>query len=135
MNHNGGIILFDGVCNLCNAFVRFVVKRDRSGYFRFASLQSEKGRELLTQYAPEKVGSVDTVVLIENNCAYYQSTAALRIARKLHGWWPLAYGFTVFPAFIRNALYNVIAANRYNWFGRTDECPLPTPETAKRFID
>ena len=134
MNSNGGVILFDGVCNLCNGFVRFVVERDRKGYFKFASLQSEKGRELLKQFAPDQVDKIDTVVLIENNRIYYKSTAALRIAKKLDGLWPAAYAFVVFPAFVRNGVYDFVAANRYKWFGRKDECPLPTPETAKRFI-
>lgn len=134
MKPDGGVILFDGVCNLCNGFVRFVVDRDRDGYFKFASLQSEKGRELLRRFAPEKVDKIDTIVLIENDNIYYKSTAALRIAKKLSALWPAAYGLVVIPNFIRNGVYDFIAANRYKWFGRKDECPLPTPETAKRFI-
>ena len=134
MKSNGGVILFDGVCNLCNGFVRFVVERDRVGYFKFASLQSEKGRELLRRFAPEKVDKIDTIVLIEDDKIYFKSTAALRIAKKLNAAWPIAYGLVVIPNFIRNGVYDFIATNRYKWFGRKDECPLPTPDTAKRFI-
>jgi predicted DCC family thiol-disulfide oxidoreductase YuxK len=133
MNKEHGIILFDGVCNLCNGTVQFILKRDRKGYFQFASLQSDAGQELLKKYnLPTE--AFNSFVLIENNKAYLQSTGALRVARRLNAAWPLLYGFIIVPAFIRNFFYNLISKNRYRWFGKKEECMLPLPEWKGRFL-
>lgn len=127
-----GILLFDGVCNVCNGFVQFVIKRDPAGYFQFASLQSEEGKKLLQQYGlPE---TLETVVLIENNTAYTYSTAPLRTARKLKGFWKFGYVFLIVPRFIRDAVYRFIARNRYRWFGKKESCMMPSPDVQSRFI-
>jgi predicted DCC family thiol-disulfide oxidoreductase YuxK len=127
------IILFDGVCNLCNGFVQFVIRQDTARRFRFASLQSDTARQLLRDL-PSSGRGVDSVVLIENGRYYQQSTAALRILRHLRGAWPLLYGLIVLPAFLRDWIYAGIASNRYRWFGKRQTCMLPTPELQARFL-
>jgi predicted DCC family thiol-disulfide oxidoreductase YuxK len=127
------VILFDGVCNLCNGFVQFVIRADTGRRFYFASLQSETARELLKDLFPS-AQALDSVVLIENGRYYRQSTAALRILRHLGGGWPLLYGFIVLPAFFRDWIYDWIAKNRYRWFGQRQACMLPTPELKARFL-
>lgn len=127
------VILFDGVCNLCNWFVRFVISRDKKNRFVFASLQSVEAKELLTDF--DSSNDLKTVVLIEKDVIYTRSTAALRICRKLSGAWPILYGFIIIPIFIRNAVYSFIARNRYHWFGKKDHCMIPTPELQKKFLD
>jgi predicted DCC family thiol-disulfide oxidoreductase YuxK len=128
-----GIVLFDGVCNLCNTSVLFIIDRDPAGRFRFAPLQSEQANELLgtSGATPLDAGSV---ILIEEGRRYERSTAALRIARRLSGGWPLLYAFSVVPRPVRDAVYDWIARNRYRWFGRRDTCRMPTPELADRFL-
>lgn len=133
MPQQHAIILFDGVCNLCNGFVQFVIRQDSAQRFRFASLQSEIARELLRNQPPPGQGT-ESVVLIENGRYYQQSTAALRILRHLRGPWPLLYGFMVLPAFFRDGIYAWIAKNRYRWFGQRPACMLPTPELQARFL-
>jgi predicted DCC family thiol-disulfide oxidoreductase YuxK len=129
----GAIILFDGVCNLCERSVQTVLKNDRAAYFRFASLQSEAGQQLLQQYGlPQQ--ELNSFVLIENGKAYTRSTAALRVARKMNGAWKLLYPFIFLPPFLRHAVYDFIARNRYRWFGQKQECWLPKPEWAGRFL-
>ena len=127
-----GIVFFDGVCNLCNAAVRFIIKRDPRGYFRFASLQSEAAARMLPPDCREKAG--DSIILLEDGDCYGTSTAALRIARRLRAPWPLLYGAALIPRFIRDPIYRWIARNRYRWFGKKDSCPLPTPELKGRFL-
>ena len=127
------IILFDGVCNFCDDSINFVIKHDKRNYFKFAPLQSERGGELLDKYKINRA-ETDSVVLVENDRAYTHSTAALRIAKGLGGIWSLAYIFIVVPKFIRDAAYNVIARNRYKWFGKKDACMLPTPEIREKFL-
>jgi predicted DCC family thiol-disulfide oxidoreductase YuxK len=128
------VILFDGVCNLCNQSVQFVIKHDPSSRFRFAALQSKFGQEQLQKFNFDK-DQLHSVVLISKGKAYDRSRAALEIARKLNGLWPLLYMFVIVPPFIRNFFYDWISSNRYRWFGRTDECMLPTPELKARFIN
>lgn len=127
------IILFDGVCNFCDASVQFIIKRDPAAHFLFTSLQSEKGLELTKKYAiPE---DVDSLVLIENGKAFTKSSAALRIAKKMDGLWHLFFLFILVPRKIRDGVYNFVAKNRYKWFGKKeDACTLPSPEQRKRFI-
>ncbi|MBX3242185.1 MAG: thiol-disulfide oxidoreductase DCC family protein [Chitinophagaceae bacterium] len=128
------LILFDGTCNLCQGSVQFVLKREKAPYYSFASLQSSTGQQVLQQYhLPQD--SFRSFVLVENGKAYIQSTAALKVTRKLRGGWSLLYGLMIIPAFIRNAVYNIIARNRHKWFGKTESCMLPTPELKGRFLD
>lgn len=129
------VVLFDGVCNLCNGAVQFIVDRDPEGTFRFASLQSERAAALLREQGREPpAGDPESLVLIEGGRLYERSTAALRIARRLRGAWPLLYTFVVVPRFVRDAVYRLIARNRYRWFGKSAECRVPTPELRARFL-
>ncbi|MFJ5716844.1 thiol-disulfide oxidoreductase DCC family protein [Neobacillus sp. NPDC093127] len=127
------IILFDGVCNLCNSSVQFIIKRDPTGTFKFASLQGETGQALLKKYGLNT--DSDSFVFIENEKIHVKSTAALRVCRKLTGAWRLLAVFLIIPAFIRDPLYGIIAKNRYRWFGKKDSCMLPKPEWKNRFLD
>ncbi len=130
-----GIVLFDGVCNLCNATVQFILDRDRAGYFRFAALQSSVGAKALTDRGHAAVtGEPDSIVLIEGDAVYDRSDAALRVARRLDGAWPLLAVFLVVPRVVRDLVYRFIARNRYRWFGRTEECRIPTPALRARFL-
>jgi len=130
---SAAVVLFDGVCNLCNGAVQFILRRDPRGVFRFASLQSEIGQALLRQHQLPEI-SVGTIVLIEHGRAYTHSTAALRIARKLPGAWKASYAAILIPAAWRDAVYRYIARNRYRWFGRSEQCMLPRPEHRHRFL-
>ena len=128
------IVLYDGVCNYCNASVRFVIARDPGGRYRFAALQSDVGKSLLADHQlPAE--SMETVVLIEGGEVYTRSTAALRVARRLSGVWSLLYVFIILPRPIRDWCYGIFARNRYRWFGRTDVCQIPSPEVRQRFLD
>lgn len=130
---SNAIILFDGVCNLCNGAVQFIIKRDPKAYFKFASLQSEVGQQLLKKHdLPTK--SMDTIVLIEQGQAYIYSSAPLRICHHLAFPWPLATAFLLVPPFIRHAVYRWVGNNRYKWFGKQEECMLPSPEDRARFL-
>jgi len=128
------IIMFDGVCNLCNASVNFIIDRDTKRYFRFAPLQSETGQAFLKKNELN-AEDFDSLVLVEGDQFYRKSTAALRIARKLDGMWPLFYIFIIIPPFIRNIFYDLVAKNRYKIFGRSDQCRIPTPELKSLFLD
>ena len=128
------IILFDGICNLCNRVVQFVIRRDKKGLIQFAALQSEAGQELLRQYRLP-AAAMESFVFIENGKAYSRSLAALKVCRHLGGLWPLCYGFIIVPRFIRDAVYNWVAGNRYKWFGVRAECMVPTPEIKARFLN
>lgn len=134
MNSKEPILLFDGVCNLCNAAVQWVLKRDRSNVFRFAALQSETGRTLL-QRAGLSADNFDTVVLVEDDRVFTRSDAALEVARRLGGWWPALAVFKLVPRFIRDGVYNWVARHRYRWFGRREACMLPRPEWKERFLE
>ncbi len=129
----GAIVLFDGVCNFCNASVNFMIKRDRAGYFQFAPLQSQIGIELLAKYSIDG-SDTDSVILVENGKAYTHSSAALRIARKLDGPWPAFYGFVIVPKPIRDLAYKLFARYRYRLFGKQDACMMPTPDIRQRFL-
>lgn len=133
MAFNHPIVLFDGVCNLCNASVQFIIKRDPHAKFRFASLQSELGKELIQQAGLEEM-KADSVVLLYHNKVYIQSDAALTIAKMLTGFWPVFYLLIIIPKPVRNYFYNLIAQNRYRWFGKKNECMLPSPELKHRFL-
>lgn len=131
---NYAIILFDGVCNLCNGSVNFVIDRDPDRWFRFAPLQSRAARLLLERCGHMNHG-LDSIVLIEDGKCYTKSTAALRIARKLAMPWKLMYAFIVVPRVLRDAVYDLVASNRYRWFGKRDECRVPTPELKSLFLE
>ena len=125
------VILFDGVCNLCNGFVRFVIARDPHSRFQFGPLQSDAAQRLLAGAPPV---SGESVVLIEDGRVFRRSTAALRILRRLTLPWPFAYIAVLVPRPLRDAVYDVVARNRYEWFGRRDTCMVPTPEVHQRFL-
>jgi predicted DCC family thiol-disulfide oxidoreductase YuxK len=133
MKTESGVILFDGLCNLCNGFVQFVIARDPESCFKFASLQSDIARTLLKDL-PAATQSLDSVVLIQNGRIYQRSTAALRILRQLSGGWPLCYGTIILPAFFRDWVYDIVAKNRYRWLGHRESCLLPTPALKSRFL-
>ena len=127
------IILFDGVCNLCNGSVQFVIQRDSNKVFRYAALQSDFAKKLLeslNQPAPD----IESVILVDGNSVYYRSDAALRIAKRLSGAWPMLSIFLIVPRFIRDAVYNFIGRNRYMWFGKQESCMIPTPELKELFL-
>ncbi len=129
------VVLFDGVCNLCQGSVQFLLKRDTRGRLRFASLQSDPGRALLAARGvslPE--GDPDSIQLVEGSRVYTHSDAILRIARHLPGVWKIGALGLVLPRFVRDAVYRWVARNRYRWFGRTEECWLPTPALRARFL-
>lgn len=129
----GGIILFDGVCNLCNSSVNFIINRDRTDYFKFGALQSEEGTALLKKYHLN-TDVFDTLILIENDRIYTRSTAALRIAKKLSGFWPLFYIFIIIPKILRDPIYKVVSNNRYKIFGKKESCRFPTPSERAKFL-
>lgn len=128
------IILFDGVCNLCSGAVQFIIKRDAAAYFKFASLQSDFGQHQLKRFNLNQQ-SFHSIILVEGDQYYERSDAALKIARKLGGGWPLLYGFKILPKVLRDGVYNLIGKNRYRLFGKKDACWLPTPELKSRFKD
>lgn len=127
------IILFDGVCNFCNSSINFVIDRDVHNKFYFASLQSEFGKKLLLTFG-EANSKLDTVVLIKEGKLYKKSTAALEIARELRGAWKLMYALVIIPEFIRDFIYDLIARNRYKWFGKKESCRIPDPQWKHRFL-
>lgn len=127
------VVLFDGVCNLCNGSVQFIIKRDRKRLFRFAALQSEAGRQLM-QNANLSSNYFDSIVLVQEDKAYVNSTAVLRIAKMLPGLWKLAYIFIIVPRPLRDAVYRFVANHRYKWFGKKDQCMIPTPELKELFL-
>ena len=127
------VVLFDGVCNLCNGWVKFVVRRDPVGRFRFASLQSPFAAEALggRGFPRDFLGSI---VLLEDGVVYTKSDAVLRVARGLRAPWPLFALLRLVPRTVRDVAYDWIARNRYRWFGKRDACMLPSPQDAARFI-
>jgi predicted DCC family thiol-disulfide oxidoreductase YuxK len=146
------VVLFDGVCNLCNGSIQFIIKRDPGARFHFASLQSPAGRQLLEKAGLIVAGSahppapdlnspgpdppgLNSFVLLENGKVFTRSSAALRVLKQLGGGWKLLYAFRIVPPFIRDGVYDWIARNRYRWFGRQEACWIPTPELKERFLD
>ncbi|WP_339785512.1 thiol-disulfide oxidoreductase DCC family protein [Paenibacillus sp. FSL R7-0313] len=127
------IVLVDGVCHFCQGLTKWIIKRDPEGKYHFASLQSDVAKELLEK-GNLSTDSMDTFVLIEYGKYYTRSTAALRLAKSLKFPYPLLYVFIIVPKFIRNAVYNWVARNRYRWFGKDEACMLPTPEIKDRFL-
>jgi predicted DCC family thiol-disulfide oxidoreductase YuxK len=131
---NKKIILFDGVCNLCNSAVQFIIKHDKKDVFRFVALQSELGQEILRHIGIDP-NNIDSIVLYEPGVAYYyKSSAALEIAKSLDGFFSLGIIFKIIPTGIRNHLYDYIAKNRYKWYGKRESCMIPTPELKAKFL-
>jgi len=128
------IILFDGICNLCNSSVQFVIRNDKKALFKFASLQSAAG-QLLLQNGNLSSQKLDSFVLISEGHYYIKSTAALKVLKLLGGPWAALYIFILVPSPIRDAVYDFISKNRYRWFGKRAECMLPSPELKQRFLD
>jgi len=127
------IILFDGVCNFCNSVVNFIIRHDKKNVFLFCALQSDSGKRLLEQYKINWKQS-DSFVVIENRKAWQKSNAALKLYNKLPWYWKWTQFFWVVPKFIRDGVYNFIAKNRYKWFGKKEDCMIPTPEMREKFL-
>lgn len=130
---NFPVILFDGVCNLCNVSVQWVLKRDQKGQFRFAALQSETGQRLLERFGQNRE-SFDTVVLVDGDRLFTRSDAAIEIARRLGKPWSWLALLRWIPKRPRDAAYDIVARHRYRWFGRRETCMLPRPEWKERFV-
>jgi predicted DCC family thiol-disulfide oxidoreductase YuxK len=127
------VLLFDGVCNLCNSSVQWVLIHDRKGIFRFAALQSDTGQALLRTWN-RPTEDFDSVVLVDGDRLLLHFDVPLEIVRRIGGWWQLLYVFKVIPRSIRNVIYRWIARNRYRWFGKRESCMLPRPEWKSRFV-
>jgi predicted DCC family thiol-disulfide oxidoreductase YuxK len=127
------VVLFDGVCNFCNHSINFVIKRDRKNLLKFAALQSEAGLQLMEQYGLSAT-NLQSFIFIEKGKAFDKSTAALKVCKYLGAAWPLCYGFIIVPKVIRDGLYNFVAKNRYKWFGKQNECMVPTPAVRAKFL-
>lgn len=131
---NKKIILFDGVCNLCDASVQFIIKHDAKDIFRFVAIQSELGQEII-KYLGIDTSKTDSIILYEPGIAYYyKAEAALRIAKELKSWHSILYGFMFIPDGIKNSVYDYIAKNRYKWYGKKEACMIPTPELKAKFL-
>ncbi len=125
-------IFFDGVCNLCNGAINFVIDRDKSHQYKFASLQSDIAQKLI----PQSATTLSSIVLYKKSGKIlYKSNAALEIAKNLSGLWPALYIFKIVPRFIRDFVYDIIARNRYQWFGKRETCRMPSPELKERFLE
>lgn len=128
------IVLFDGVCNLCTKSVQFILKRDKKDQFLFGSLQGQYGQQLLKTFNLP-ADHFRSFMLLEGTNLYTRSTAALRMLKHLGGGWSLLYGLIIIPKFIRDAVYNFVARNRYRWFGKEETCMIPTPGLEAKFLD
>ncbi len=129
------IILFDGICNLCHGAINFIIEHDKHDTFRYASLQSALGQKIMTDRSMD-IKAIDSIVLIiPEGKSYIKSTAALQITRHLTGLYPIGYLFLIFPKFLRDWVYDIVAKNRYRWFGKKEQCMIPTPELKALFID
>jgi len=127
------VILFDGICNFCSASVRFIIRRDPHGRFKFASLQSSIAERLLKDYGVQS-SDLSTIILIRDTRVFQQSDAVLEIVRTLRRLWPVLYIFKIVPRFIRDAVYVAIAKRRYKLFGKKDVCMVPTDDNKTRFL-
>ncbi len=128
------LLLFDGVCNLCNGAVQWVIRHDPAGKIHFAALQSNTGQQVLRQ-AGLSGEQLSSVVLYYQDRLYTRSDAALELLRLLGGFWSFFYLFRIIPRFVRDTIYEWIARNRYRWFGKREECMIPTPELKSRFLN
>lgn len=130
----GNIIFYDGECGLCDRAVQFILPRDKQGFFRFAAIQSSAGTRLLSEHGMDPT-VLDTFVLLEQGKIYVRSEAALRVARRLNGGWPLAYGLVLVPKGLRDQVYRFIAQRRRRWFGGPESCRLPDAASRGRFLN
>ncbi len=127
-------IFFDGVCNLCNGFVQFVINNDKKGKFKFASLQSEAAKQILKPFEFPS-DELKTIILVENGKIYLRSRAVLRIAKQLDGLWKISAALYIFPSFLSDSVYNLVSKYRYKIFGKKDSCMIPTLELKSRFVE
>lgn len=128
------VVLFDGVCNLCNASVNFIIDNDPRKHFRFAALQSKAGRAILEKFNLSTT-HIDTLVLFDGEKIYTKSDATLHIVKRLKPPFPLLFSLVLVPPFVRDAAYMTIAKNRYRWFGKRESCRMPSQELKERFLD
>ncbi|MBT9189326.1 DCC1-like thiol-disulfide oxidoreductase family protein [Zobellia russellii] len=134
MKNSKQIILFDGVCNLCNGAVQFIIKRDEKDVFRYAALQSDLGKQLMSERNID-ASQIDSIILIDPGVAFYiKSDAALEIGKQLSGYGVISSVLLWIPSSIRNIVYDFIARNRYKWYGKKEECMIPTPELKAKFL-
>lgn len=131
--HEHPVILFDGICNFCNGTVNFIIRHDKKRVFRYATLQSAAGQQLLKQFNLP-TDKLDSFVLIDNGKAYKKTTAALHLYPQLGGAWKMTKVLWILPAFLRNLGYDLIAANRYRWWGKKETCMIPSPEVRSLFL-
>ena len=135
LTENKKIILFDGVCNLCDSMVNYIIKKDKKDIFRFVALQSDLGQEILKHIGINS-REIDSIVLYEPGMAYYyKSSAAIEIAKNLGGVFNFGVIFKIIPSALRNPIYDYIARNRYKWYGKKDQCIVPTPELKAKFLE
>jgi predicted DCC family thiol-disulfide oxidoreductase YuxK len=128
------IILFDGICNLCDASVQFIIKHDKKDIFRFVYLQSEIGQQIINHIGID-IAKVDSIVLYEPGIAYYlKAEAVFKIAKELNGLYPLLNSFSIFPSYVTNLVYDYIAKNRYKWYGKKEQCMIPSLENKSKFL-
>lgn len=130
--HMKKVILFDGECNFCNYSVQFIIKRDPTGHFSFASLQSKVGKKLMSTYQIPQ--NIDSLLLIDHDKWFSKSSAVFRICKHLNGFWKLFFLLLVVPKPIRDFFYNIISNNRYKLWGKQDSCIFPTAEIKNRFL-
>jgi predicted DCC family thiol-disulfide oxidoreductase YuxK len=126
-------ILFDGICNFCNSAVNFIIRHDKKNNFKFAPIQSEVGKSLIDQFKMNPVG-IDSVILIKGDSYYIKSKAFIKIIKNLKGLWKLFYILIIIPRPIRDFFYDILARNRYKWYGKREECMVPTKEIKNRFL-
>lgn len=134
MSASSPILLFDGVCNLCNGFVKFIIKNDKKGVFRFAALQSPAGEKLIQQHNIQ-TGGLDSLILLKDNKYFIKSEAVFEIIKYLSSGWKLLFIFNIFPKKFRDFIYDQIASKRYKVLGKRESCMIPTKETMQRFIE
>ena len=130
---NSNLILFDGVCNFCNFWVNFIIDHDDKRYFKFASLQSDIAKRTLIE-KKINISKIDSIILVVNDQVFFKSSAALQIAKKLNGFWKILYIFSVIPSSLRDLIYDFVAKNRYNWFGKRDTCRVPSKAEKELFL-
>lgn len=130
---NDRLVLFDGVCNFCNFWIQFALKRDRQEKLKFGSLQGETAQQILPNYGIDP-SILTSVIFIDKGIVYKESAAALRVCAYLDGGWKLLYAMIIIPAFIRDGIYKWIGKNRYRWFGQKETCMIPTAAQRKRFV-
>ncbi len=133
MEHPNRLVLFDGVCNFCNFWIQFALKRDKQGKLKFGSLQGITAQQVLPQFNIDP-SVLTSVLFIEDGKIYRESTAALKVCRHLDGGWKLLYALIIIPSFLRDGIYKWIGRNRYKWFGKQESCMLPTAEQRARFV-